>query len=84
MKCHSTESSIKITILQTCVYATPSFMLGQCSGTVGFALFSCYVKASKENTKYEQYTILIHNIIIYLAMQPRPQSTDRLFNKMSS
>ena len=42
-------------------------MLGQCSGIVGLALFSCYVKASKENTKYEQYTILIHNIIIYIA-----------------
>ena len=67
----STESSVKRTILQTCVYATPSFMLWQCSGIVGIALFSCYVKASKENTKYEQYTILIHNIIYFANHIPR-------------
>ena len=35
------------------VYATPSFILAQSSGIVGLTLFSCYLKARKENTKYQ-------------------------------
>ena len=37
---------------QTCVYATLSFMLAKSSGKIHLTLFSCYLKSRKENTKY--------------------------------
>ena len=48
--------------LQICDYATASFMLTQFSGIVGLTLFSCYLKARKECTKYHQ---IIHDINLY-------------------
>ena len=67
MKCHfhrvlnkkSNIYIIRYKSLQSCVCATPSFMLAQTSGTVGLTLFSCYLKAGKKlhkisinNTRY--------------------------------